>query len=485
MNRKIIGCGIALLALHVATAGMIDVTTLGAKADGSADVSDIVNANTSRGTLYFPAGRYLVGKPLKPVNPLVGDVYARVPGRTNETSRTWLVSAIDCDDCSRGIIEFGGDDQVNVERLNLRCHSSECGILIQNCVQNTTTFISQVGVYNLNATGLAVFGRGSRPVYAQDVTIFGATGCPMKAVGMYIEPVDCRLANIEIMGTRIGLKIYNSFTFLSNAHIWTGPIRKDPAKIAEWWKGTRSIVLGPGCVLNGVNVYPDTSYYALEAKDGQCVFELTNVKYWDDGSERGCPDRDGAFFHCERGRATLHIRGGELAVCGTDDDPFWMKSVYSPGQKVRDVLLNSDYAIVGGNLDRLCCSDELPDYRVDYADRGWCLVAHVFTVAETGYAKARLMRDDGATWSLEFAKARGGAATFKYDAENDLCGETRLKAVEADGVMRVYLEGKDAQAWSARFVTEAMGPRFRPLDHASLRGRKVFGPRYREVVKFE
>lgn len=474
----------AVLAVRLAVAGMIDVTELGAKADGSADVSEIVNANTSRGTLYFPAGRYLVAKPLKPLNPLVGDAYARISDNpTNAPSRSCLVSAIACDDCSRGVIEFGGKVKVNVERLNVRCCSSECGILVRPCEQATTTFISQVGIFNLDATGVAVFGRGSRPVYAQDVTIVGAPGCPMKAVGMYLEPVDCRLSNIEIMGTRVGLKIYNAFTYLANAHIWTGPIRKDPAKIAEWWKGTRSIVLGPGCVLNGVNVYPDTSYYALEAKSESSVFELVNVKYWDDCSEQGCPDKDGEFFHCAGGRATLHIRGGEMSVCGTDDKPAWLKSAYCPGQKIRDVILNSDYAIVGANLGRLCFSDELPDYRVDYADRGWCLIAHVFTVAETGSVKAQLMRDDGAVWTLEFLKTKGGETKFACKAENGLCGDSRLKAVEADGVMRVYLESRDAQAWSARFVTQSMGPRFRPLDHASLRGCRDFRPRYREVAQ--
>lgn len=474
----------ALLAAHLVLAGMIDVTELGAKSDGSADVSEIVNANTSRGTLYFPAGRYLVAKPLKPENPLVGDVFARASDNpANSPSRSWLISAIACDDCSRGIIEFGGKAKVNVERLNLRCCSSECGILVRPCEQATTTFISQVGICNLGGTGIAVYGRGSRPVYAQDVTIVGAPGCPMNAVGMYIEPVDCRLSNIEIMGARVGLEIYNPFTYLVNAHIWTGPIRKDPMKIAEWWRGTRSIVLGPGGVLNGVNIYPDTSYYALEAKDERCVFELSNVKYWDDCSEQGCPDRDGEFFHCARGRATLHIHGGEMSVCGTDDEPAWMGSVYCPGQKIRDVVLNSDYAIVGTNLNRLCFSDELPDYRVDYADRGWCLIAHVFTVAETGFAKAQLMRDDGAVWTLEFMKSKGCETKFGYRGESDLCGDIRLKAVEANGVMRVYLESRDAQAWSARFVTLSMGPRFRPLDHASLRGCRDFRPRYREILR--
>ena len=48
----------ACAGLLAARAEMINVLTLGAKNDGSADVSAIVNANTARGALLFPAGVY-------------------------------------------------------------------------------------------------------------------------------------------------------------------------------------------------------------------------------------------------------------------------------------------------------------------------------------------------------------------------------------------------------------------------------------------
>ena len=64
----------ALVVLPVAwgEAGPIDVLSLGVKNDGSADVSAIVNANTAKGALYFPAGRYRVSHPLVLKNPIRG-----------------------------------------------------------------------------------------------------------------------------------------------------------------------------------------------------------------------------------------------------------------------------------------------------------------------------------------------------------------------------------------------------------------------------
>ena len=45
-------------------AEVLNVLELGAKNDGSADVSAIVNANTAKGALFFPAGIYKVAQPL-------------------------------------------------------------------------------------------------------------------------------------------------------------------------------------------------------------------------------------------------------------------------------------------------------------------------------------------------------------------------------------------------------------------------------------
>ena len=66
---------------------------------------------------------------------------------------------------------------------------------------------------------------------------------------------------------------------------------------------------------------------------------------------------------------------------GNDAHPGATAKHYMPQAVVRDVILKSDYAIKGANIDRLCLGRNLPDYTVRYADRGWCKVADIFTVA--------------------------------------------------------------------------------------------------------
>ena len=58
----LVGC----LWLAAAHADVLNVLALGAKNDGSADVSAIVNANTAKGALFFPAGVYKVSHPRTP-----------------------------------------------------------------------------------------------------------------------------------------------------------------------------------------------------------------------------------------------------------------------------------------------------------------------------------------------------------------------------------------------------------------------------------
>ena len=58
--------------------GTIDVVSLGAKNDGSEDVSAIVNANTAKGALFFPAGIYKVSHPLVLKNSIFGEGYSRL-----------------------------------------------------------------------------------------------------------------------------------------------------------------------------------------------------------------------------------------------------------------------------------------------------------------------------------------------------------------------------------------------------------------------
>ena len=255
----LVGC----LSSALARAEVLNVVSLGAKNDGSADVSAIVNANTAKGALLFPAGIYKVAHPLVLKNPIRGEGYARIS--KVDATRTWLVSDIVCTNGTRGVVEFGGDRPINVENLNIMCASRECGIRIADCRQGTYTFIDKVGIYGVGAWGLYVKGRGSRPIFAGNMTIFGTTKDPTaRAVGIRIEgPADCRLTNVEAMGVNIGLELYNGHTYGDNMHLWTGVMG---AHEPTWWNDTRGIVLGPTAHFTGSEIYPDTCYYAFDLK---------------------------------------------------------------------------------------------------------------------------------------------------------------------------------------------------------------------------
>ena len=89
-------CGCAVTAPETGADGCVDVTTLGGKNDGSADVSDIVNEATKRTALYFPPGRYLVEKPIVLQHSIFGKGFSRSPDKTGgdrepDDTRTWFI----------------------------------------------------------------------------------------------------------------------------------------------------------------------------------------------------------------------------------------------------------------------------------------------------------------------------------------------------------------------------------------------------------
>ena len=149
-----------VFAVFAASAGAIDVLSLGAKNDGSEDVSAIVNANMSRGPLFLPAGIYKVSHPLVLKNPLRGEGYSRTD--RVDASRTWLVSDIVCTNGSVGVVEFEGSRQVNLENLNIKCKSRECGIRL-GCERFVPfSHIEKVGVFNVASWGLFASKMGQQ-----------------------------------------------------------------------------------------------------------------------------------------------------------------------------------------------------------------------------------------------------------------------------------------------------------------------------------
>ena len=455
----------------------INVVSIGAKNDGSEDVSAIVNANTSRGPLFFPAGIYKVSHPLVLKNSIRGEGYSRVP-RVGAMG-TWLVSDIAATNATHGVVEFG-DGAVNVENLNIKCFSRECGIRIYTKGWNTLTFIDKVGVFGVESYSLFAQGPGSRRVFAQNMTIFGTSrDLDARSVGIRIAGfVDCRISNIEIMGVCRGIELFNEHTYGDNLHVWTGI---DGKFGGEWWHDTRSIVLGERAHFSGSQIYPDTSYYAFDL-GANSLCEIANVMYWEDDSVKKVQDRTGRFVHhADASRpGCLSVTGGLVGAGGDDKTPGATATYYASEATFRDVSLLSNYAIKGANIDRLCLGRNLPDYTVRYADKGWCKVADVVTVAKTGSCAAILSLGDGAAWRIGVLKGDSCKVEFSAKPLNPLCGTREIAMVEEEGVAKVFIRCDTATPIEARFATTCMCDRFRPLDHSSLRDKNK-RPRYRDV----
>lgn len=459
----------------------VDVTTLGAKNDGSADVSAIVNVATERLSLYFPAGVYKVAQPLRLKNSIRGDGFSRLSDvRSNQT---WLVAAFAPGQTASGVIEVGRDVRATVENLSIRCQEGVDGIRVADCTQGNSLYFSRLGIFGVSTCGLFVEGHGSRPVFVGDLTVWGEPCAMTRSVGVRLAGVcDCRLANVEVMGTAVGIEALNGHTYGDNLHLWTGFLgrKRDPT---AWWTQTRGIVLGQGSNFAGSNVYPDTSYYAVEMRGRGAICEIGNVMYWEDGSVRSVKDRAGAFLCPDAaGDGRLIVHGGLVGVTGTDANPGAMSRVYSPRQTFSGVMMKCAYSIAPKNIDRLCLGGDLPDYSVSYRTNGFCKVADILTPAKTGACEANVVRDDGAVWRVGVVKTANDV-DVQVRPLNVLGTEADVKTVVLYDHVKVFLRASapEGREWTARVTTVLMGDYCRPVDHGSLRdlnGRA----RYREFL---
>lgn len=447
---------------------MVDVLTLGVKNDGSEDVSEIVNKATEKHILYFPPGIYKVAKPIYLENSIVGGGYARTQ---QYHGGTWLKSTIENSDGSIGVLNLSGKRRLNIENLNIALASAECGIRLAGCTQRNMLFFDKIGIHNIRGYGIYVRGEGSRPIFMDNITLLGAVGFPELSVGIMIRgTADNRISNVEIMGCRVGMHLVGGFNYASNVHIWTGCLpQKDNG---TWWRGTRSIVLENKSSLHGTNIYPDTSFYGIEAKGPDCVANLSNVFYYEDGSTNGSPDFDGELFHGGADfKSTFNVFGGEICLKDRGKKNGRMRSVYMPGTGIRNVLLRSNYPICKENLRLLVLDDTLPDYAVNYAQKGLCKIGDIVAETNYGFVEADIAMDDGAVYTMRFYQKKGSAYHVEFSAANPLAlGQPPFEIRQKnDSAYSIYYVKTTEEAEQLRFMTRSMTPTFRPIHHGILR----------------
>lgn len=447
------------------TAEFVNVLSLGVKNDGSEDISTIVNEATEHSALFFPKGIYKLSAPLHLKHSIRGDGYSRLNRPTHDN--TWLVSEIENEDSTVGMIHVEAGCSLNIENISLSCNTQECGLVVVPCNQHNMILVDKVGIYNVKGRGVSVKGHSSRSMFLQNMTIWGSKDYPVPGVGIQIDTADNRFDNIEIMACRVGMLLERNFNYGSNLHIWTGPLAgKDNG---SWWRGTRSLVLDSGAMFHVTNFYPDTSFYAIESRHGTCTCNISNLFYWEDNSTAGSPDYDGAFFKAAPG-TRFHVSGGELYIPKKIDIHGRMESVYAPGGDISGVLLRTDTPVGAENLRKLTLDDAMPDYAIEYAETGWCKVAEIVTAQQTGFVEAQIICKHGACYDIKCYQTEQGRFEAAFTGANPLCESTpplKIRKVN-DSVYAVYFQKKNNDPENLRFVTRVMQPDFRPLHFGSL-----------------
>jgi hypothetical protein len=183
------------------------------------------------------------------------------------------------------------------------------------------------------------------------MTIFGTADYQYPCVGIQLDDRigDNRFANIEIMGTRIGVVQEASFVYATNMHIWTGCLgQKDND---QWWETTRSIVLGHGDAnFLGDNIYVDTSYVLLEFRSPRNMLSINNFMSWEDGSIQGCTKRDAKLFKIPEGSTeypNINLTNGMIYVSGDNEHPGRLNDVTAPcpNARIQNVRILSNYSL--------------------------------------------------------------------------------------------------------------------------------------------
>lgn len=285
---------------------VVNILDLGGKNDGSIDVGAIINANTANASIFLPVGKYKITTPIVLVNSLIGEAHIRdytsgIPTK----GATVLISGLE----SGAVITLEENSlAVTISNINIYCNSDENAISLG--IRYRLCNLENIGINNLgNAIGILRSARGSRNLYANNISIFAK---PLKAsTGIKItNGSDDRLTNIEIMFCQIGLDISGT-VFGSNIHVWTGAIpSQNPTH--TWFIDTVGLLCSGA--FYGANIFLDTAYNFIYSKNGKIW--INNLLTWDDIVASQYENK--LFLVKTEGDSYLRINGGSYRDGRTD-----------------------------------------------------------------------------------------------------------------------------------------------------------------------
>lgn len=264
----------------------INVLTLGVKNDGSEDISTIINNYAGKNPLYFPVGEYLVSATLEPKVSIIGAGY----GRGHNKNATLFIQG---ESTVTSVIHYDAvnnllESDIRIENIGIKMVYDGDGILFDLHGTSVTFTLDKISITGLlTGSGLSFYNdqesTATRAVYASNLFILGNC-CGYESYGINAHSYigDNQWDTVEIMGVRVGIKLYSGIHNFVNVHIWTGLYGGNTATTSQA-QATKAIHMIYHVRANFVNLYTDTAHMAIVLYE-RCACNIVNWTHWDDGT---------------------------------------------------------------------------------------------------------------------------------------------------------------------------------------------------------
>lgn len=301
---------------YIAESKPINILTLGAKNDGSEDVSEIINTYTNQYAIYMPIGIYRVDNPILLKNALIGANCNRdnyLDGTGEHADATVIKSYVANDFTVK--MQSGTSDLI-VKNLNISLRSSTmAGGILQNSSGHSRSMIENVAIYGLGSnTGIYINPNlsTSRSAFINNVSVFGDGRANDGSVGIRLSGTayDSRITNCELMYIQRGIYIDGGLVYGSNIHIYSGGV--DVSGVTQnFYEKTSCLYAAGDAFLNFSNVYCDSAYRPVNIL-GKGSVSINNFMYWDDESYDRFNRTGSHIFYTPKHECNLVVNGGEI-----------------------------------------------------------------------------------------------------------------------------------------------------------------------------
>lgn len=257
----------------------VNIMSLGAKNDGSADVSGIINAYTNRYSLYFPEGVYRLDNVVNVKNGIIG----ALNGNTTDTNATVFISNIE--DGSVFRVLDADEKDIRFEHFRIECQSKNVTAIDfvtashgYITVNDVTIRQSHIGIWVRPSVAV------SRCAHIRNVYIQGGADpayiLASRGIIMDTGSEDSELENITVLGHATGLLILSSNHRITNCHLYP-----PNGNISD--ADTKATYFGQSCGMDVTgsvfcdNIYIDSCLQGYVQRSGVGI--IGNLIYWDDG----------------------------------------------------------------------------------------------------------------------------------------------------------------------------------------------------------